>query len=210
MFCHAWQHAASSCPRHSVGLRVCHSNPCIPVSSCMLTSHTCRRIGKSCNLRHGRQESPLQKNCCIDCDVSGHSSGGGEEEQAEIRTALVHLNCQVIYLACDDIVWPISCNVLLPVICDRLETKYDEACVWICGKVAAAKTSSKAEAESQEANSSSSISRRAATTEDSTKTGATIARGSDTAAAAAAAVIRCGNTRAPAKTTAAGGRQNWC
>lgn len=58
----------------------------------------------------------------------------GEQEQAEIRAALVHLEGQVINLACDDIVGAANSNVILPLLCDRLEAKYE---MDICQKRAA-------------------------------------------------------------------------
>lgn len=48
-----------------------------------------------------------------------------EEEQADIRAALVHLEGQVIDLACDDIGGAVNSNVLLPMLCHQLEAKYE-------------------------------------------------------------------------------------
>ena len=53
------------------------------------------------------------------------TSAEGEEEQAQMRAALVHLEGQVINLACDDIGGAANSNVLLPMLCDRLEAKFD-------------------------------------------------------------------------------------
>ena len=60
------------------------------------------------------------------------TAAAGMKEQAKSHAALVHLEGQVINLACDDIAGPVSCNVLLPMICDRLETKLDQA---LCQKI---------------------------------------------------------------------------
>lgn len=42
-----------------------------------------------------------------------------------MRAALVHLEGQVINLACDDIGGAANSNVLLPMLCERLEAKFD-------------------------------------------------------------------------------------
>lgn len=64
----------------------------------------------------------------------GEKATQGVNQQADIRAALVHLEGQVINLACDDIGRHISCRVLLPMICDCLEAKFDEA---VCQRRAA-------------------------------------------------------------------------
>ena len=58
----------------------------------------------------------------------------GTKLQADMRAALVHLEGQVINLACDDIGRHVYCGVLLPMICDRLEAKLEET---LCQKKAA-------------------------------------------------------------------------
>lgn len=49
----------------------------------------------------------------------------GEEEQADIRAAPVHLEGQVINLACDEIGGAVNANILLPMLCHQLEAKYE-------------------------------------------------------------------------------------
>ena len=62
------------------------------------------------------------------------ASRDGTKLQAGIRAALVHLEGQVINLACDDIGRHVYCDVLLPMICDRLEDKFEET---LCQRKAA-------------------------------------------------------------------------